>query len=42
MALTKALAELQSKIGQEIHTSDWLTDDQAMIDAFACTTRDKQ
>ena len=42
MSLTKALAELQSKIGQEIHTSDWLTVDQAMIDAFAAATRDKQ
>ena len=42
MALAQALADLQSKIGQEIHTSDWLTVDQAMIDAFAGATRDKQ
>ena len=42
MSLNQALAELQSKIGQEIHTSDWLTVDQAMIDAFAGATRDKQ
>lgn len=42
MALAQALAELKSKVGQEIHTSDWLTVDQAMIDAFAAATRDKQ
>jgi acyl dehydratase len=42
MALTQALADLQSKIGQEIHTSDWLTVDQTMIDAFAHATRDRQ
>ena len=42
MSLNQALAELQSKIGQEIHTSDWLTVDQAMIDAFAGATRDRQ
>ena len=42
MALAQALAELKSKVGQEIHTSDWLTVDQAMIDAFATATRDKQ
>ena len=42
MALAQALAELKSKVGQEIHTSDWLTIDQAMIDAFAAATRDNQ
>jgi acyl dehydratase len=42
MALAQALADLQSKVGQEIHTSDWLTVDQAMIDAFAGATRDQQ
>ena len=42
MALAQALADLKSKVGQEIHTSDWLTIDQAMIDAFAAATRDKQ
>ena len=42
MALAQALADLKSKVGQEIHTSDWLTVDQAMIDAFAAATRDKQ
>jgi acyl dehydratase len=29
-------------VGQEIHTSDWLTIDQAMIDGFANATRDRQ
>ncbi|MCL4790665.1 MAG: MaoC family dehydratase [Gammaproteobacteria bacterium] len=42
MALAQTLADLQSRVGQEIHTSDWLTIDQAMIDAFAGATRDKQ
>ena len=42
MALAQALADLQSKLGQEIHTSDWLTIDQTMIDEFASATRDKQ
>lgn len=42
MALAQALADLQSKLGQEIHASDWLTVDQAMIDAFAQATRDRQ
>ncbi len=42
MALAHALADLQSKLGQEIHTSDWLTVDQTMIDEFASATRDKQ
>jgi acyl dehydratase len=42
MALAQALADLQSKLGQEIHASDWLTVDQAMIDAFANATRDRQ
>ena len=42
MALTEALKSLQSRVGQEIHTSDWLTVDQAMIDGFANATRDRQ
>jgi acyl dehydratase len=42
MALAQALADLQSKLGQEIHASDWLTVDQTMIDAFANATRDRQ
>lgn len=42
MALAEALKSLQSRVGQEIHTSDWLTVDQAMIDDFANATRDRQ
>jgi len=42
MALAAALKSLQSRLGQEIHTSDWLTIDQAMIDGFASATRDRQ
>ena len=42
MALAEALTSLQSRIGQEIHLSDWLTIDQAMIDGFANATRDRQ
>lgn len=42
MALTEALKSLQSRVGQEIHTSEWLTVDQAMIDGFANATRDRQ
>ncbi len=42
MALADALSFLQSRVGQEIHTSDWLTIDQALIDGFADATRDRQ
>ena len=42
MALAAALKSLQSRVGQEMHTSDWLTIDQAMIDGFASATRDRQ
>jgi acyl dehydratase len=42
MALVEALKSLQSRVGQEIHTSDWLTVDQGMIDGFANATRDRQ
>ncbi len=33
---------LRSRIGQEIGVSSWVEVDQAMIDAFARTTRDEQ
>ena len=42
MALADALQLLQPRLGQEIHTSDWLTVDQGMIDGFATATRDRQ
>ena len=34
--------ELQARVGEEIGVSDWLTVDQAMIDAFAEATGDHQ
>ena len=36
------LAELASCVGQPLGTSDWLTVDQSMIDAFAEATGDRQ
>lgn len=42
MSVQEALAQLQSRIGEETHVSDWLTVDQAMIDDFAAATRDRQ
>jgi acyl dehydratase len=42
MALADALATLKQSIGTEVHRSDWLQVDQAMIDAFAAATRDHQ
>ena len=42
MALADALSSLRARVGQEIHTSDWLTIDQALIDGFANATRDRQ
>ena len=42
MALAAALKSLRSRVGQEVHLSDWLTIDQAMIDGFASATRDRQ
>jgi len=42
MSLANALESLKARVGQEIHTSDWLTVDQAMIDGFAAATRDRQ
>jgi acyl dehydratase len=35
-------ADLQPLVGREIGVSDWLTIDQAMIDAFADLTGDRQ
>lgn len=42
MSMADALADLKTRIGQETHTSDWLTVDQEMIDGFAAATRDRQ
>jgi len=42
MSQSQALASLQSRIGQEIHTSDWYEVTQQLIDAFADVTGDHQ
>jgi acyl dehydratase len=42
MALATALTELQSQVGTEIHTSDWLDISQDMVDAFGKATGDMQ
>ncbi len=42
MALAEALTQLKAQVNQEIHLSDWLAIDQAMIDGFANATRDRQ
>jgi len=42
MALADVLADLQSKIGEEVHLSDWETVSQEMIDTFAEATGDHQ
>jgi acyl dehydratase len=42
MALEEALKDLQAKVGEEIHCSDWETISQEMIDEFARATGDLQ
>ncbi|MDH3314416.1 MAG: MaoC family dehydratase [Gammaproteobacteria bacterium] len=42
MTQQSVLADLKSRIGTEIFTSDWITVDQAKIDAFAAATDDHQ
>ena len=37
-----SLAELRSRIGEEVGVSDWLTIDQQRIDQFAGATEDRQ
>ncbi|MGQ0661274.1 MaoC family dehydratase [Sphingosinicella sp.] len=37
-----SLDEIRNKVGQEVGVSDWLTMDQARIDAFAEVTEDPQ
>jgi len=41
-ALAAALATLQTRIGQEVHVSDWLTITQERINVFADATGDHQ
>lgn len=42
MPLAEVLADLQSKVGEEIHVSDWLSVTQELIDTFANATGDHQ
>jgi acyl dehydratase len=42
MALAEVLTELEPKVGQEIHVSDWIAVTQELIDQFANATGDKQ
>jgi len=42
MSYQNALTDLQAKVGTETHVGDWLTIDQARIDAFAEATLDQQ
>ncbi len=42
MPLAEVLADLQSKVGEETHTSEWLPVTQELIDLFANATGDKQ
>ena len=42
MSLDNVLSDLQTKIGQEIHVSDWVDVTQEVIDDFAKATRDEQ
>jgi acyl dehydratase len=42
MTQQQVLEQLQARLGQEIHTSDWLEISQARIDAFAAATGDYQ
>jgi acyl dehydratase len=42
MALAEVLADLQGKVGEEVHVSDWMTVTQEVIDLFANATGDKQ
>jgi acyl dehydratase len=39
---TPLLAQLQERVGQEVHLSDWFTITQQRIDAFADATSDHQ
>lgn len=42
MALADALADLQGKIGEDVHVSEWITVTQEVIDMFANATNDHQ
>lgn len=42
MSQVQALEQLQARVGQEIHVSDWLAVTQERVDAFAQATGDHQ
>lgn len=42
MSVADVVSELDSKLGQEVHTSAWLEISQKMIDNFAQVTKDHQ
>lgn len=42
MSQANAYAELQAKVGQEVHVSHWLTITQEMVNQFADATLDHQ
>ncbi|MCZ8132503.1 MAG: MaoC family dehydratase [Steroidobacteraceae bacterium] len=41
-AAPELLAQLKSRVGQELHVSDWLAIDQSRVNAFADATGDHQ
>lgn len=41
-SIAQALTMLQSRVGQEVHVSDWLTVTQQRINAFGAATDDQQ
>jgi acyl dehydratase len=42
MSQQQVLTQLQARVGQEVHVSDWLEVTQERIDAFAAATGDHQ
>ena len=42
MAISDLLTDLQERVGEEVHVSDWLKVTQEMIDTFAEATGDHQ
>ena len=42
MTLAECLADLQGRIGEDVHVSDWMTVTQEVIDMFANATGDHQ
>jgi acyl dehydratase len=42
MSQQQVLAQLQARVGQEVHVSEWLEVTQERIDAFAAATGDHQ